>query len=431
MSSRVISAEGLSKRFFIGPQQSGTGAGSYSPRSQFFRLLPMIAGRPIEEGTDNIWALRDVSFEIREGDVVGLIGRNGSGKSTLLKILSRITRPSAGRFEIRGRVASLLEVGTGFHPDLTGRQNIYLNGSILGMSQGEIARRFEEIVHFAEIEKFIDTPVRHYSSGMYTRLAFAVSAHLDTDILLVDEVLSVGDLRFQKKSLGRMKDNMGSGKTVVFVSHSMSSILQICNRCLWLDDGRLVMDGPTAEVIERYVDDDTPINGERSWAPSNAPLFTDGSVRLRAVRILDNERCLRARFDVKEAFNIEVEFDVLVPKTGLYTALYFNHDLCGKLFTTFDNLDSPWTHTTPARGRYRSSCHIPADFLNEGTFTIDFAMCDFNTVHWAAAESALVIHVTDDMRPTGVRGSFNRAWPPGGVRPRLNWTFESRRELED
>jgi lipopolysaccharide transport system ATP-binding protein len=429
MNDCVISAEGLSKFFLIGPHQSGTGTGSYSARREFLRLLPMMAGRAIDDRVDNFWALRDVNFEIRAGDVVGLIGSNGSGKSTILKILSRITLPSRGRFEIRGRVASLLEVGTGFHPDLTGRQNIYLNGSILGMTQREIANRFDEIVNFAEVEKFIDTPVRHYSSGMYMRLAFSVAAHLDTDILLVDEVLSVGDLRFQKKSLTRMKGSLASGKTVIFVSHSMSSVLQVCNRCLWLDEGRLVMDGATADVVERYVGEDAPVSSERTWTPEKAPLFTDQSVRLRAVRVLNENGRPQARFDVKEGFDIEVEFDVLAPKTGLYTALTFNHDLCGKLFTTYDNLDSPWTTSVPEKGGYRCSCHVPADFLNEGTITIDVGMCDFNTVHWTGVESVLVLHITDDMKPAGVRGTYNRPWPPSGIRPRLHWRFESPREI--
>lgn len=202
---------------------------------------------------ETIWALKDVSFEIQPGEVVGVIGRNGAGKSTLLKILSRITEPTAGRAVVRGRVGSLLEVGTGFHPELTGRENVYLNGAILGMKRAEVDRKFDEIVAFAEIEKFIDTPVKHYSSGMYVRLAFSVAAHLDTDILLVDEVLSVGDVKFQQKCMGRMQDRTFVGKTILFVSHNLPAIANFCPRTLLLDRGRLVCDGPTLEVLPAYL----------------------------------------------------------------------------------------------------------------------------------------------------------------------------------
>jgi len=202
---------------------------------------------------ETIWALKDVSFEIQPGEVVGVIGRNGAGKSTLLKILSRITEPTEGRAVVRGRVGSLLEVGTGFHPELTGRENVYLNGAILGMKRAEVDRKFDEIVAFAEIEKFIDTPVKHYSSGMYVRLAFSVAAHLDTDILLVDEVLSVGDVKFQQKCMGRMQDRTFVGKTILFVSHNLPAIANFCPRTLLLDRGRLACDGPTSEVLPAYL----------------------------------------------------------------------------------------------------------------------------------------------------------------------------------
>jgi len=248
MSEAVIHAAGLGKRYRIGERER-----YYALRDVLTRAFTAPFrrnGRPREAG--EIWALRDASFQVRQGEVVGLIGRNGAGKTTLLKILSRITRPSAGFAEIRGRVGSLLEVGTGFHPELTGRENVYLSGAILGMKHSEIARKFDEIVSFAGVEQFIDTPLKHYSTGMQMRLAFAVAAHLEPEILLVDEVLAVGDIEFQKKCLGKMQDVSRSGRTIVFVSHQMNQIRRLCERVLWIDRGRIRLSGPAEAVIGAY-----------------------------------------------------------------------------------------------------------------------------------------------------------------------------------
>jgi lipopolysaccharide transport system ATP-binding protein len=260
----VIRAEGLGKRFSLG--RSRPQGGSYSalrdvlahaPRKAVEGVSGILRRRSHREAADDFWALRDVSFEIRKGDVVGVIGRNGAGKSTLLKILSRITEPSEGRVTIAGRLASLLEVGTGFHPELTGRENIQLNGAILGMSRADIRRRFDEIVAFAEVEPFLDTPVKRYSSGMYVRLAFAVAAHLEPEILVIDEVLAVGDAAFQKKCLGKISEVSGSGRTVLFVSHNMSTVASLCSRCILLGAGRVLVNGDTTAAIETYLGDDS------------------------------------------------------------------------------------------------------------------------------------------------------------------------------
>lgn len=257
----VIRAEGLGKKYVIGHQKAGaeryTSLRDVIARSAHNLVRTtrdMLRGRQIVTGdeVEEFWALRDLDFEIRRGEVVGIIGRNGAGKSTLLKVLSRITEPTAGLVEIHGRVASLLEVGTGFHPELTGRENIFLNGAILGMSRAEIKRKFDEIVAFAEVERFLDTPVKRYSSGMYVRLAFAVAAHLEPEILVVDEVLAVGDAEFQKKCLGKMQDVAEHGRTVLFVSHNMSAISTLCSRGLLISGGRLAFAGDAAEVMERY-----------------------------------------------------------------------------------------------------------------------------------------------------------------------------------
>src|SRR5467141_3135647 len=246
MNNTVIQAEGLSKLYRRGLQVDD---GLRHSLEAFLRS-PVASLRRKKEET--FWALKDVSLEVREGEVLGLIGRNGAGKTTLLKIVSRITRPTTGWAEIHGRVGALLEVGTGFHPELTGRDNIYLSGAILGMSKREIASKFDEIVAFAELEKFIDTPVKHYSSGMYVRLAFAVAAHLEPEILLVDEVLAVGDINFQKKCLGKMGDVARAGRTVVLVSHQLNQIRRLCQRVVWIDDGSVRQDGPTHEVVSTY-----------------------------------------------------------------------------------------------------------------------------------------------------------------------------------
>ena len=247
MNNAVIQGEGLSKRYQRGALQEST-----LLRDHLSRVLrsPLSLFRPRKSET--FWALKDVSLQVNEGEVLGLIGRNGAGKTTLLKILSRITRPTAGWAEIRGRVGSLLEVGTGFHPELTGRENTFLSGAILGMSKREIEKKFDEIVAFAELEKFIDTPVKHYSSGMYVRLAFAVAAHLEPEILLVDEVLAVGDINFQKKCLGKMGDVARAGRTVVLVSHQLNQIRRLCHRVVWIDDGQIRQNGSTHEVVAAY-----------------------------------------------------------------------------------------------------------------------------------------------------------------------------------
>src|SRR6266446_4383404 len=246
MNNTVIQAEGLSKLYRRGLQVDD---GLRHSLEAFLRS-PVASLRRKKEET--FWALRDVSLEIREGEVLGLIGRNGAGKTTLLKVLSRITRPTSGWAEIHGRVGSLLEVGTGFHPELTGHENTFLSGAILGMTRREIIRKFDEIVVFAELEKFIDTPVKHYSSGMYVRLAFAVAAHLEPEILLVDEVLAVGDINFQKKCLGKMGDVARAGRTVVLVSHQLNQIRRLCHRVVWIDDGSVRQNGPTHEVVSAY-----------------------------------------------------------------------------------------------------------------------------------------------------------------------------------
>jgi lipopolysaccharide transport system ATP-binding protein len=369
------------------------------------------------------WALRDISFEVRQGEVIGIIGRNGAGKSTLLKVLSRITAPTRGHAEIYGRLGTLLEVGTGFHPELTGRENVYMNGAILGMRKAEIDARFDEIVAFAEVERFLDTPVKRFSSGMYVRLAFSVAAHLEPEILVVDEVLAVGDAGFQKKCLGKMQDVAGGGRTVLFVSHNMAAIQRLCTRALLLEEGRLVCQGPPHQVVDTYLQGGLEHVGERQWeTPDRAP--GNDVARLRAVRALDARGNVANEFSVREPFAVEVEFWVLKSGHALDSGFYF-YDASGDLlFATGSFQDATWQTRLRPVGVHRDRCHIPADFLNEGALNVmAYVRSDPRPLH-AQERDALQIRIRDDFDAGGARGSYSREWPGGTVRPLLQWTFD-------
>jgi lipopolysaccharide transport system ATP-binding protein len=274
-----------------------------------------------------LWALQDVSFQVEQGQVLGVIGRNGAGKSTLLKVLSKVTAPTSGQIKMRGRIASLLEVGTGFHPELTGRENIYLNGAILGMSRDEINRKFDEIVSFSEVEKFVDTPVKRYSSGMYVRLAFAVAAHLDPEIMVVDEVLAVGDAAFQRKCLGKMSENAGAGRTILFVSHNMSAINRLCNRAVLLEKGQLIADGSATEITARYLAGAAEESGVREWDVKNAPGTEE--VRLLGISLYSNDGVSKSVFDVNEEIFILPGWSI---QYELPLRSYFQHPGCDCFF---------------------------------------------------------------------------------------------------
>ena len=368
-----------------------------------------------------IWALEDVSFNVERGQVLGVIGRNGAGKSTLLKLLSRVTEPTRGEIEITGRVGSLLEVGTGFHPELTGRENIYLNGAILGMKRTEIEKKFDEIVDFSGVEQFIDTPVKRYSSGMYLRLAFAVAAHLEPEILVVDEVLAVGDAEFQRKCLGKMDDVANEGRTVLFVSHNMSAILQLTQEALLLEKGRLTMRGPSNEVVDQYLSAGFSQSGERAWeadeVPADAAPFVPHALRVcnPAGGIVDTARST-------EPFVLELEYSLEQPITGLRVGVYLMSMRGELIFTTFDT-DSPELfekHSERPEGRYISRCTIPADTLNEGRYAVGVNASSFRVKRYFHDERALVFNVD----PTGAPGMH---WPEqrlGMVRPRLDWEIQ-------
>ncbi len=365
---------------------------------------------------EDFWALKDVSFEVKRGEVVGIIGRNGAGKSTLLKILSRITEPTEGRVKLRGRVASLLEVGTGFHPELTGRENIYLNGAILGMSRAEIRAKFDEIVAFAETEKFLDTPVKRYSSGMYVRLAFAVAAHLEPEILVIDEVLAVGDAEFQKKCLGKMGDVAREGRTVLFVSHNMAAVEAMCSVALLLVNGRLELTGSTTDVVGAYLQAAGETSCNRMWndvdeAPGNE------QVRIKLASIGPCEASPSRDITVRSELAIELQYWNLTPKRFMNVSLQLYNDREILVFSSVSLNDPNWRSINFSQGLYRSVCHIPGDFLNNGNYRVDVMFVRNESEIIAVIHNLLAFTVADSAE---LRGNYHGPWP-GAVRPNLRW----------
>jgi lipopolysaccharide transport system ATP-binding protein len=414
MARVAIRAEKLSKLYHIGPQarfQRSLRETLTDALNGACRVLSARNRAPSLEadGAECLWALKDVSFEVKTGEVVGIIGRNGAGKSTLLKVLSRITEPTDGWVEMLGRVGSLLEVGTGFHADLTGRENIFLNGAILGMKRAEIRRKFDEIVAFAEVEPFIDTPVKRYSSGMYVRLAFAVAAHLEPEILIVDEVLSVGDLAFQKKCLGRIGEIGREGRTILFVTHNLVSVNALCQRAILLEKGRLVRDDKAPAVVAEYIALNRTAAGEAVWSsPAEAP-GTD-KLRLRAVRIVSDGRVGN---DVNITSEVTVEMDYWVLRPGLNVAPSIH--LLDKLGTTV--LCTGTDSIIPPPGLFRARCTIPANFLNDGLYSISALLVLDSARIEVQAEQVIsfTVHETPDARSEYLGTVL------GTVRPRLPW----------
>jgi lipopolysaccharide transport system ATP-binding protein len=412
MSTSAIIVDGLSKRYRLGT----------APRANALRdvlasgLKALWPGHsaPPRRTSDTLWALKDISFEVKQGEVVGLIGRNGSGKSTLLRILAKITRPTSGTAEVRGRLGSLLEVGTGFHGELTGQENVYLSGAILGMKKHEIRRRFDDIVAFSGVERFLDTPVKHYSSGMYVRLAFAVAAYMEPEILLVDEVLAVGDLEFQRKCLGKMHDVAGSGRTVLFVSHDIGAINALCSRAILLHQGQIVKEGVAKDVVDYYVD-----ANNRLYSPISYPVDDRGELRLRAICATQNGR-LTSVVDCREPFDLTLDYDVASPLKGSRFGLHLRNHRGETVFTTSDS-DTTMTRAdirTP--GSYRSTVSIPGKLFKVGrlyaTFSADIPA---ERVVFAAVD-ALELDVVD-LEPDDFAERNGR---PGVIAPILDWSHQ-------
>jgi len=427
MSDIVIKAENIGKMYTIGHQAK---SGRYvslrdvlmqNARNLWNKTKDLAKGTPIIKGDtmEEIWALKDVSFEIRRGEAVGIIGRNGAGKSTLLKILSRITAPSTGRVAVKGRIASLLEVGTGFHPELSGRENIFLNGAILGMTRAEIKEKFDAIVDFAETERFLDTPVKRYSSGMYVRLAFAVAAHLEPEILIVDEVLAVGDALFQKKCLGKMTNITSAGRTVLFVSHNMTAVRSMCSRVLTLDKGQLAGDETPPESIRRYLSEMRHGVYVRDWTSDSGAPRNGGSV-LRRASIVDDAGVPLEDLYTDSSFNVDVEFEVLRESTsvGLTLILYDADHNC--VFSSINNLEQTWYGKAMATGVYKSRCSIPANLLNNGLFFINLNFFGKGFSDVVAVKEVLTFEIIDGH---ALRGDYHGGFG-GIIRPRLDWKTE-------
>ena len=426
MSDPVIIAEDISKAYHLG--QIGSGTISNDLKGWWARARgkpnPLLKIGQEDLDGETLWALRGVSFSVEQGTVLGIIGRNGAGKSTLLKILSRVTAPTEGKVKVKGRIASLLEVGTGFHPELTGRENIYLNGAILGMKRFEIDRKFDEILDFSEVEQFIDTPVKRYSSGMYVRLAFAVAAHLEPEILVVDEVLAVGDAEFQKKSLGKMGDvARDEGRTVLFVSHNMSSILRLTQETIVLEKGHLVMRAASAEAVDYYLSAGNAKAGERIWDADEVPASA-APFRPIALRLLDKDRKVVDTVRSTEAFTIEMEYSLTAALTGLRIGIYLNTARGDTVLTSFDTDDQAHfeKHGSRPAGHFTSTCRLPADLLNGGRYTLGVNASSYRVRRYFMDEQALTFNVDTSGAP-GMQWSEPR---PGILRPRLEWKIATR-----
>ncbi|RJR20785.1 MAG: ATP-binding cassette domain-containing protein [Nitrospiraceae bacterium] len=374
------------------------------------------------ESPDIIWALKDVSFSVKEGEIVGIIGVNGAGKSTLLKILSRITDPTHGQATIRGKISSLLEVGTGFHQELTGRENVYLNGTILGMKKKELDRKFDEIVDFSGIDKFIDTPVKRYSSGMKVRLAFAVAAHLEPEILLIDEVLAVGDAEFQRRCLNKMEDVSHQGRTVLFVSHSMPAVTRLCPRTILLNGGGIAADGPSHQIVSIYMNSEKATKAERTWSGTDqAP--GDDVVRLYSVRVRPEGGEVAEAVDIRKSTAIEIEYDVL--QSGYVFMIYFHvvNDEGVEVFLSIDN-DNAWRDKPRPAGRYLSTSWIPGNLMSEGIFFISPGIRTLNpNIRRLKAEDAVAFQIIDSQDGDTARAGFTGNIA-GIVRPLLKWETE-------
>jgi lipopolysaccharide transport system ATP-binding protein len=421
----VIKAENLSKQYVIrhrAEARYNTLRDVIAERTKSFgrKLASPFSqtSRKPSPSRELFWALRDVNLEIQQGDRIGIIGRNGAGKTTLLKIFCRITEPTTGRISIKGRMSSLLEVGTGFHPELTGRENIFLNGAVLGMSTREIKRKFDEIVAFAEVEKFLDTPVKRYSSGMYVRLAFSVAAHLEPEILIVDEVLAVGDAQFQRKCMGRMKEVGSDGRTVLFVSHNMTSVTSLCTRCLLLERGKIVAMGDPNEITTLYFKSVSSGKGSYLNFEDSPHRPGDDFAKLCSARLIDSQHKTIEYAKIDQDIGVEMVYEILkdgynpIPNIHIFTQGQY-------AFVSGE----PKTRSNMPKGKFKSVMWIPGNFLNEGMYIVGIALSTMEPVkvHFFEQE-ALYFNVVDNLN--NPRRNDYTLHTPGIVRPALDWSTE-------
>ena len=417
MNDTVIRVENVSKKYNIGhlQQHHDTLRDAITDSIKGLRRKRT----PDSTNEDTIWALKNISLNVVRGEVLGIIGRNGAGKSTLLKILSQITEPTSGRVSIKGRVGSLLEVGTGFHPELTGRENIYLNGTILGMGRKEIDRKFDEIVAFSDIEKFLDTPVKRYSSGMYVRLAFAVAAHLEPEILLVDEVLAVGDAAFQKKCLGKIGDISKSGRTILFVSHNMVALQSTCERVIWIDQGEINEVGRAGTVISHYIHSSSSSDTntlERCWDDFRSAPGND-KVRIHRVSVKPDTNAADNSLSMRNPLRLEFEYWNFIPDCSIYISIQLLTEDQDIAFVTSSTADNNWGERPIPVSLISSACFIPGDLLNSGIYRIKLVIY-INDMQALENEDILSFYVEDSLE--GRSNYYGKL--AGAVRPRLNWT---------
>ena len=424
----IISVRNVSKQYRVG-----------ALRPAYQTLRESLAGvvhsrrnrdKDRSQSPTTIWALKDIAFDVMPGESIGILGKNGAGKSTLLKILSRVTDPTTGTITLGGRIGSLLEVGTGFHPELTGRENVFLNGAILGMSRAEIQLKFDQIVAFSEIEKFIDTPVKWYSSGMYLRLAFAVSAHLEPEILILDEVIAVGDFDFQQKCFAKISELTKSGRTILFVSHNLDSVCRLCPRALLISNGKLIDDGPSEQIAKSYRHRTLSAQPQRVW-PQASTAPGNGVVRLIAVRVKDENGRLCDRLDIRRSIGIEMQFRVLQAGHVLKPNVHFFNENRVYLFVSADNdefADSP-----RATGTYTTTAWIPGNLLADGIVYVNVAITTLHPLFIHLNEQDVVsFEVCDTLEDSPTRVRY-RGSIPGLIRPRLSWetAFEPLSEVEE
>jgi lipopolysaccharide transport system ATP-binding protein len=413
----VIEAENISKRYIIDHIKGNAKGNTF--RELVTDGVKNLFTKKTEEQVshEDFWALKGVSFSVNQGDRIGIIGSNGAGKSTLLKVLSRITEPTEGKISIRGRVASLLEVGTGFHPELSGRENIFLNGAILGMKRQDIKAQFDAIVDFAGVEKFLDTPVKRYSSGMYVRLGFAISAHLEPEILIVDEVLAVGDAEFQRKCLGKMKDASTSGRTILFVSHNLTAVQGLCNKAMFMQKGQLVEMGETNQVLATYLSHVQKTALESWWlTPEEAP--GNDRVRLKSIKLVPEFIDHQQHIDVRTPFKIQIEFWNMMEGANLNISLHLN-SLTGECIFNIGTLSQ-----TFEKGIIYAECEIPGNYLNDGSYSISFMVVKDTSTLIYNFEEALIFEIGDYREGTSWYGKW-----PGYVRPKIDFPI-AQLELE-
>lgn len=412
----AIKVEDLGKRYRIGAQQR--------PAGLLFDRLADVLNHPLRalrdafarSGDQHFWALQGLTFEVQPGEVLGVVGRNGAGKSTLLKILGRVTDPTQGRALVRGRVASLLEVGTGFHPELSGRENIFVNATILGMRRSEIQRKFDEIVAFSGVAKFLDTPIKHYSSGMYVRLAFAVAAHIETDIMLVDEVLAVGDAEFQKRCLGKMGEVAKGGRTVLFVSHNLTALRNLCTQGLYLEGGRQALYGSVSDVLSEYTSYGGRTRSTVDLATSNAP-YPPGIAAIRRASVGIQADAGATRISTRTPFQISVTIEVLQQEADVAVFLTCRDDQGGAVFSTGSFFEGRLNGLQLARGLHQFSCDVQAPLLNDGDYTVDVYLVQNRKDVIATEEALLSFRVEEE-----ALGAEGWHWRPIGViRPDLHW----------